>query len=484
MNVALVIPPSPFLLDERVFASLGVLKVAASLEQEGHAVDVLDLSGVTNYEDVVSDYVSQNPDRIYGITATSPQMPAAKRIASRLPRSRMLGGPHATLVHAAARTEAKGGFTGRARRALQDIGAIFPTVIAGDGEKAIHRALKQEGVIDADDPATDLFLTHKAFSETPWPARHLVDMESYHYSIDGEKATSFISQLGCPFKCTFCGGRNSSMLRRIRLRPAENAVAEICHLYDRYGYKGINFFDDELNVNKEMLSLMRALKREADARGIQWKLRGFLKAELFTEEQAEAMYQAGFRQVLIGFEAASPRILLNIQKNATVEDNTRAVQIAHKYGLQVKALMSIGHAGETEETVLAIRDWLIQVKPEDFDCSIITPYPGSPYYDEAVSYGDYYRYKSPKTGDVLFMHDVDFLQEAQYYKGAPGEYVSHVWTPDLTPERLVQLRDQIEQDVRTALKIPFYPSGAAIRYEHSMGAGLSFLPKHILKRSN
>jgi anaerobic magnesium-protoporphyrin IX monomethyl ester cyclase len=44
-----MIPPSLFLLDERVFMSLGILKVAAVLEREGITVELLDLSGVKNY---------------------------------------------------------------------------------------------------------------------------------------------------------------------------------------------------------------------------------------------------------------------------------------------------------------------------------------------------------------------------------------------------------------------------------------------------
>jgi hypothetical protein len=56
-RVGLVIPPSPFLLDERVFVSLGLLKVAAVLEQQGHAVSVVDLSGVQNFVSVFETYL-------------------------------------------------------------------------------------------------------------------------------------------------------------------------------------------------------------------------------------------------------------------------------------------------------------------------------------------------------------------------------------------------------------------------------------------
>jgi anaerobic magnesium-protoporphyrin IX monomethyl ester cyclase len=481
MKVCLIIPPSAFLMDERVFPSLGALKVATSLERAGHKVSVLDLSAVANYEEVVTDYVTAHPEtQRYGITATSPQMPAAQRIAARLPGPMaMLGGPHATLVHAAARTERKGGFTGRARRSLQALSSGFQ-IVAGDGENAVHRALcDYPWDVDADDPGNDLFLTSQAFASSGWPARHLVDLPSYHYYVDGERATSVISQLGCPMKCAFCAGRNSPMLRRMRLRPPEDVVAEMLSIHADYGIRGFMFFDDELNISRSMPELMRQLAAAGT-----WRLRGFLKAELFTEEQAAAMYAAGFRQLLIGFEAAHPRILETIQKNATIEENTRAIGIAHKHGLQVKALMSCGHPGETEETIFAIRDWLLAVNPADFDLTIITPYPGCPYYDEAVLFEPgVHRYTSPKTGDWLWMRDVDFTREAQYYKGTPGQYVSHVWTDALTPESIVALRDQVEEEVRTKLGIPFPQAGAVIRYEHSMGAGGSFLPPHILRSS-
>ena len=52
-RICCVVPPSEFLLDDRVFPSVGVLKVAAVCEAAGHSVDVLDLSGVENYVDVI-----------------------------------------------------------------------------------------------------------------------------------------------------------------------------------------------------------------------------------------------------------------------------------------------------------------------------------------------------------------------------------------------------------------------------------------------
>ena len=466
-HICLITPPSPFLLDERVFPALGILRVAAVLEQAGHKIDHLDLCGVKNYEQVVREY--QGADT-FGITATTPQIPAAVRIANVLHEGgrykTILGGPHPTLLHAAAKRGNE-----RARIALDYLLQTFATVVAGDGEKAIFTALYSRGLVDADDPKGILWNTSKDFTESPMPARHLIDMDSYHYSIDGAKATSMIAQLGCPFHCKFCGGRNSPMLRQIRVRPSESVVDEMMHLHNDYRVSGIMHFQDELNVNhKSLVDLMRKIKDT----GIDWQQRGFVKSELFNEEQAETMYAAGFKWLLCGFESAHPKILKNIAKNATREQNTNMLRIAHKHGIKVKALMSCGHPGESEETILATRDWLLEEKPDDFDLTIITVYPGTPYFDESVCIGEpVYRFET--NGDVLYSENTDFHRDMQYYKGSPGEYKSYVWTDHLSREDICRLRDEVEAEVRSKLSIPYPSSAAPINFEHSMGMGPQIL---------
>lgn len=467
MKICLVTPPSDFLLDQRVFVSLGILKIGAVLEQGGYEVDHLDLSGVSNYEEAVETYTGAD---VYGITATTPQFPAAIAISRKLRvRSKVvIGGPHVTLLNAAAKKGSE-----RASLALKEALREFDCIVCGDGEKAVSRALKEYGLIDADDPRIDLWMSSKDFTDYPWPARHLVDIGSYHYEVDGEKALSMISQLGCPFECGFCGGRFSPMLRRIRTRPAENVIAEMMHLHKTYGVKGMMFLDDELNVNKAVVDLMRKIK----ATGVEWRLRGFVKAELFTDEQAEAMYAAGFRWLLCGFESAHPRILKNINKKASLEDNTRMLRIAKKHGLKVKALMSIGHPGESEETILAIRDWLLEEQPADFDVTVITVYPGTPYYDLAVPISEeVYCYEFH--GDALYSENLDFSKDVAYYKGVPGQYHSFVWTDYISREKLCELRDAVEDEVRRKLNIPYPTAVASLNYEHSMGMNL---PPSILR---
>lgn len=402
-TVCLVIPPSVFLLDERVFVSLGILRVAAVLERAGYYVEMLDLSGIENYLQAVDDHAGLSRAAVFGLTATTPQLPAARAIIERL------------------------------------------------------------------------------------PARHLVDMDSYRYEIEGRRAVSLIAQLGCPFGCGFCGGRNTATLRQIRRRSVRSIAAEVEQLYRTYGYTAFMFYDDELNVSPSMVELMDGLSHLQERLGVDFRLRGFIKSELFTDQQADAMYRAGFRWLLVGFEAAHERILANINKRATRDDNTRCMEVATRHGLKVKALMSIGHPGETHDSAAVVQRWLCEVRPADFDCTIITTYPGTPYYDEAVPHEEIasvYTYTTPRTADRLHAYDVDFSQVAEYYKGNPdGGYNAYVFTDYLSSGEIVAARDWIERSVRATLRIAFNPSRVAARYEHSMGMP-GPLPPHVLRVSS
>jgi radical SAM superfamily enzyme YgiQ (UPF0313 family) len=483
-SVCLIVPPSAFLLDERVFVSLGLLKVAASLEAQNYRVNLLDLSGVENFLAPLNDYLENCEDIAVGITATTPQLPAVIQIATEIRKIRpdlklILGGPHVTLVCSARKLEHKrGAHSGRAHRAAAQLESMFDVLCSGDGELAIFEALKPGcgKMVDGDDPKGGLFLTDQMFTDSPPPARHLVNMDSYKYWIEGERATSLIAQLGCPFSCGFCGGRNSKSLRLIRNRTVQSILDEVEQLHLEYGYTGFMFYDDELNVSKTLIELLNGLSDVQSRLGVDFRLRGFVKAELFTEQQAAAMYRAGFRWLLCGFEAANPRILQNINKKAELEDNDRCVGIAKKHGLKIKALMSVGHPGESAKTINDIENWLIRNEVDDFDCTVITTYPGTPYYDFAEPNSlkeNVWTYTQPQTGDRLHAYEVDYTVCADYYKGDPqGGYRSFVYTDFLSAEEIVSLRNDVENNVRKKLGIQFNPGAAALRYEHSMGQGL------------
>ena len=132
--------------------------------------------------------------------------------------------------------------------------------------------------------------------------------------------------------------------------------------------------------------------------------------------------------------------------------------------------MSVGHPGESLETIAASRKWLLSVRPDDFDVSVITVYPGTPYFDDAVETSPgVWTYTDRRTGDRLYARHVDQLTDVNFYKGVKGKYQAFVWTDALTSEQICEARDALEDDVRQVLGIPYPTSAAAVHYEHSMG---------------
>ena len=184
---------------------LGVLKVASSLESKGVNVDVLDLSAVKNIYDVIDDYVKlKEGSSTFGITATTPQVPVATKICRHIKsisveHTVILGGPHVTLMNEASKMEKNRGLdkSSRATEDIEKLSSLFDILVCVEGELTIFEALKiKKGLIDADDRKSPFFLSNKSFSELPPPARHLVDVDSYHYEIEGHRSISLIAQLG------------------------------------------------------------------------------------------------------------------------------------------------------------------------------------------------------------------------------------------------------------------------------------------------
>lgn len=470
MNVCLVNVPSPFLLDDRVFAPLGLLQVAAVLEEAGHTVRVVDLGGVSNYTEQMKNSAQEHWD-VYGITATTPQFPMAidvlKTIRETDPGKRvLLGGPHATV--------------------MPESCGMFDCVVQGDGELAVLQAIQSDAPKIIDEASN----TTKGELRWHWPARHLIDLESYAYSLRGLKGTSMMLSQGCPYSCSYCCGRLVPYYRRVRSRNIDDVVNEMKHLVVQYDIRAVMAFDDEVNLlNEPLLEFCQKIKP------LGMKFRAFVKANLFTDRQAEAMAEAGFVDVCTGVEAGDDRILGIMNKQTTREINKRFVDLTRKHGMRSKAFCSLGHAGETHESAMNLKDWLLWARPDDFDVTVITVYPGTPLWAErqVVEEKNGTRIcKYVKTsrrpdehGATLFFEEVNYAETFSFYKGRPKEYLSHVWTPDLSKTDLVRLRDQIEDDVRTALTIP-YPkrfSGDHLsgeqNYEHSMGAGVTLQDSRV-----
>src|SRR5262249_55433819 len=81
-----------------------------------------------------------------------------------------------------------------ATAAFEKLASSFDVLVAGDREEAIFQATADDSpkLVDADDPHVSLFLSPSRLDALPFPARHLVDADIDHYTIEGTRAMGLI----------------------------------------------------------------------------------------------------------------------------------------------------------------------------------------------------------------------------------------------------------------------------------------------------
>lgn len=515
-RIALINPPSSFLTDDRVFFSLGLLYLAGVAREAGHDVSVVDLAGRGDYERRAVNLARQDGYDLYGVTATSPQFGYALNIQRAIRRERpdsrvVIGGPHATVVRALREKKiaqllqddpSLSSKPSALERRLNDLDPNFATlaefdqVIAGE-EFGIFEALK--GLRSAQPQRWTGSPLTENLDELPYPARDLIDMNGYtfqdngkpKFEIDGGPATSVISQRGCPFNCAFCSGRSVDQFRRIRTAAGnyrahspERMVEELNMLNRTYGLERFMIYDDELNLERgRFQALMTALRENNSKRVAEgqqpYRFRGFVKSELFARhpEQAQLMVDAGFGELLSGFESGSDRILRgHVRKNTTTDINLAASRLAFKHGMKVKALAMVGHPTETYEDVRMTEEFLDKIgamarhygQEWDFDVTVLMPFPGSPIYDGAVPNTGRFAGEYPRVyGDgALYMKQIDFSKVPAPYKTNPGDEVVNTRTAELSGPRLLELRTEMDGNLRQKYSVE---RARRAHEEHSMG---------------
>lgn len=521
-RIALINPPSFFLTDDKVFFSLGLLYLAGVAREAGHDVHIEDLAGREDYIERAAMLAKEGKFDLYGLTATSPQYGFAANILESIKsvdsNSRVvIGGPHATMF-ANLRNRRKREFLSSNPKLISRPRALeekiydsdvnfaslerFDQIIEGE-ELGIFEVLKS-----LNEPIPEKWVHSgvvENLDELPFPARDLIDMQTYTFKDDGTPkfdigggpATSVISQRGCPFGCLFCSGRNVPQYRKIkvnsklRAHSPERMVSEFNMINEQYGLERFMIYDDELNLeNSRFLSLMIALE-ENNLRRVSeglnpYHFRGFVKSELFLRNpnQAKMMKRAGFSELLSGFESGSDRILKHhVRKNTSFDINTATSELAFQNGMQVKALTMTGHPTETYDDIMKTHEFLDGIGKMarkygcdwNFDITVLTPYPGSPIYDSMVKNQwehkeEYGKVLLSKEGvPELYMKEIDFANEGVgAYKTAPGEEVVLIRTPTLSSKELFFLRGQIDHEIRSEYHIQTYARDKT-DIEHSMG---------------
>jgi len=399
MRVQLFVPPQGYVAQRwgegTSMPPLGILSLAAVLEKEGVEVDVVpaDILGLS-WKDVRDRIDSFRPHVVGGTTTTENRFDSfrltsvAKQVNPEIVT--VLGGPHISMSGTETLNHIRDvdiTVKGEGERSLIELVRAIRSGSGIDQVKGLH--LRRSGGI--------VYTGDREWIEDldvlPFPARHLVPMDKYHFYVstaDGRKrkAQNIMTSRGCPFDCYFCA-TPTNWGRHVRGHSPERVLAEIEHLIDVYGAEFIWFYDDTLNYNPRRLHRIMDMILE---RKLNIKFCNEFRIDLVDKPLLAKMVEAGLVWGHFGVEAGSERVRKEIVGKAfDIEQAYNFVRWAKELDFVPDAFIIYSHHTETWEEALetiGIIDELKAINPKtEISTSILHVYPGTPLEDIAKREG-------------------------------------------------------------------------------------------------
>ncbi|MFC2051608.1 B12-binding domain-containing radical SAM protein [Chloroflexota bacterium] len=341
----LINPLSKF-VNKDIMPPLGLAWLAVALEQNSISVEILDALVERKDLETVSNDVKKTCPDIVGITCVTATRSDAFKMADKIrgtysSTTIVMGGPHVTFT---------------AEDTLQNIQSV-DIIVRGEGEvtfvelvKALEsgKDLTQVKGISFRSGENIIHNPSRPFIEDldslPFPARHLLPMEKYDFTIpfSNVKATNVMSGRGCPIGCIYCS--TSAMWgKKIRVRSPSHVVDEIEQIVKEYGIKGIYFFDDTFTFHKRRTT---EICDEIIQRGLDLTWFCESRVDDVDEELLTKMKKAGCKIITFGIESGSQRVLDIIKKKTTIAQSINAINLCKKVGIKSKSFFIYGVPGE------------------------------------------------------------------------------------------------------------------------------------------
>ena len=242
-------------------------------------------------------------------------------------------------------------------------------ICVGDAENKMARIMEdaRAGRLQRvyDGPAPDL-------ADLPVPNRGLLSRWR-HQPIDTILATR-----GCPYKCTFCS-ITAFHNHTYRMRPVDQVVEELRTLRTR-----VLFVDDNLTADRNYaLELFAAIA----PLGKRW----YGQCSTSIADDAELLRRAaasGCRGLFVGFESLSePNLHAWHKRFNRPQHYARVVRTLHDAGIAVFAGMVFGMDDDTPAVFRRTLAFLDEARLDFVAANVLTPFPGTPLYDEMVRGG-------------------------------------------------------------------------------------------------
>lgn len=226
--------------------------------------------------------------------------------------------------------------------------------------------------------------------ELPMPGYHFVDghVDKYHFKMmAGSKRYMIIEgSRGCSHGCTFCS-QCAFWGRRWRSKSAKRIADEMQYCHERFGAEFIWLTDDNFAFGPRS----EQLTNELIGRGLGDKILWFVQARVDdvanNEHMLPKLRRSGNAWQLLGVETGDPRGLERFGKDIDPDQSKRAVSLLKDNDIFAQATFIIGHRGDSRESIAGLRRFTDELDPDMAIFMILTPFPGTKLYEEAVQKG-------------------------------------------------------------------------------------------------
>ena len=230
--------------------------------------------------------------------------------------------------------------------------------------------------------------------DLPFPAWDLIDLEEYFRPSAGkrrltnpiqmrERGMSVFSSRGCPYQCTYC---HNIFGKKLRKRSAENVIEELKWLKRDFRVGEIEFIDDVFNLDRDRAKAIMDMMVYNDL-DLKFSYPNGLRADQMDEELVLKMKKAGCYRINYAVESGSDRIQKKMKKRLNLPRAKEIIDFTAEQGISVGGFFMLGFPDETEAEMQMTIDFALKSKFHTASFFILTPFPGTEMYDEALEAG-------------------------------------------------------------------------------------------------
>jgi len=183
----------------------------------------------------------------------------------------------------------------------------------------------------------------------PLPAWDLVNMDDYRRAwreTHGYFSLNLASSRGCPYSCTWCA--KPIWNTRYSQQSPERVADEIAHLKQVYQPDHIWFADDIFGHNVKWLKAFEYAIRERSAL-LPYTIQ--TRVDLVPEDAITLLRQSGCREVWMGVESGSQKVLDAMNKGYELESAFDAVRGLKTAGIRACIFIQFGYPDENYEDI-------------------------------------------------------------------------------------------------------------------------------------